>query len=53
LPFEIQKGERLDQKLHRSRPLFGQDKRFGNKNILFLYFVGWFAAGYEADGPLA
>jgi hypothetical protein len=38
LAFETQKGEMLDEKLHRSRPLFGQDKRIGNRNILFLYF---------------
>jgi hypothetical protein len=38
LDLEAQNGETLDQKLHRSRPLFGQDKRFGDGNILFLYF---------------
>jgi hypothetical protein len=37
LDLEAQNGETLDQKLHRSRPLFGQDKRFGDRNILFLY----------------
>jgi hypothetical protein len=38
LTFETQKGEMLDEKLHRSRPLFVQDRRFSSKNILFLYF---------------
>jgi hypothetical protein len=38
LDLEAQKGEMLDQKLHRSSPLFGQDKRFGRRTILFLYF---------------
>jgi hypothetical protein len=38
LDLEAQNGEMLDQKLHFSRPLFGQDKRFGDRNILFLYF---------------
>jgi len=28
LAFETQKGEMLNEKLHRSRPLFGQDRRF-------------------------
>ena len=38
LDLEAQNGEMLDQKLHRFRPLFGQDKRFDGRNILFLYF---------------
>jgi hypothetical protein len=38
LDFETQKGEMLNEKMHRSRSLFGQDRRFGDKNILFLYF---------------
>jgi hypothetical protein len=37
LTFETQKREMLDEKLHRSRPLFMQDRRFGRENILFLY----------------
>jgi hypothetical protein len=37
LAFETQKGEMLDEKLHRARSLFAQDRRFGRENILFLY----------------
>jgi hypothetical protein len=39
LAFETQKGEMLDEKLHRSRSLFVQDRQFSSKNILFLYFL--------------
>jgi hypothetical protein len=37
LAFETQKGEMLNKELHVARSLFVQDRRFGRKNILFLY----------------
>jgi hypothetical protein len=39
LAFETQKGEMPNEKLHRFRPLFVQDRRFGHENILFLYLL--------------
>jgi hypothetical protein len=39
LAFETQKGKMLNEKLHRARSLFVQDRRFSRENILFLYFV--------------
>jgi hypothetical protein len=39
LAFETQKGKMLNEKLHRFRPLFVQDRHFGGKNILFLYLL--------------
>jgi hypothetical protein len=38
LEIEAQKRKPLDEKVHCSRPVFEQDKRFADKNILFLYF---------------
>jgi hypothetical protein len=46
LAVNTKKCKTLNEKLHRSRPqilgrisgLFVQDKRFGNANLLFLYF---------------
>jgi hypothetical protein len=38
LEIDAQKSKMLDEKVHLSRPVFGHDKRFGRKNILFLYF---------------
>jgi hypothetical protein len=39
LTFETQKGKMPNEKLHRSRSLFVQDRRFSRKNILFIYFL--------------
>jgi hypothetical protein len=51
LTFETQKGEMLNEKLHRSRPLFGQNKRFSDQNILFLYFYYCLAASDCTQPP--
>jgi hypothetical protein len=37
LDFETQKGEMLNERMHRAGPIFGQDKRFGKRDTLFLY----------------
>jgi len=39
LTFETQKSKTLNEKLHRSRSLFVQDRRFSRKNILFIYLL--------------
>jgi hypothetical protein len=39
LAFETQKSKMLNEKLHRFRPLFVQNRRFDGKNILFLYLL--------------
>jgi hypothetical protein len=44
LAFETQKGKMLNEKLHRARSLFVQNRRFGGKNILFLYLLMYRAA---------
>jgi hypothetical protein len=37
LTLEAQKGEMLNQELHRCRPVFMQNKRSRSVNILFIY----------------
>jgi hypothetical protein len=53
LAFETQNREMIDEKMHRFRPAFMQDKRFCGKNILFLYFywsdLAWFAHSRQAS----
>jgi hypothetical protein len=44
LALETQKGEMLNEELHRARSLFVQDRRFGDENILFLYLLRFGAA---------
>jgi hypothetical protein len=49
LALETQKGEMLNEKLHRFRPLFVQDRHFSSKNILFLYFLSLSAGPVEIN----
>jgi hypothetical protein len=39
LAFESKKSKVIDQNLHASVLIFGQDKRFDDENVLFLYFL--------------
>jgi hypothetical protein len=51
LTFDSKNVKRLNEKLHRVRPFFGQNMRFGKKKILFFYsrcvttLRPWFGSG--------